>query len=87
MLKSDRFKKIKKNLGSYLRSDLTMAYPTITWSFSRVVSGRSSVGPSRSLLEVSWTCFFGSGRSPMNLRMIHHTVSEALEGKPQKKKG
>lgn len=73
---SDRFLRNVQN--SYLRSHLTMAYPTIMWSFSRVVSGRSSVGPSRSLVEVSWTCFFGSGRSPMNRRMIHHTVSEAL---------
>lgn len=42
-----------------------------------------SCGRKRSCVEVpwtwawAWTCFFGSGRSPMNLRMIHHTVSEA----------
>ena len=35
-----------------------------------------SCGRRRSCAEALWT-FLGSGRSPMNLRMIHHTVNEA----------
>lgn len=37
----------------YLRSRLTMAYPTMMWSFSSDVSGRSSEGPSPFMLSSS----------------------------------
>lgn len=37
----------------YLRSRLTMAYPTIKWSFSSTDSGLSRVGPSPIMMSLS----------------------------------
>lgn len=56
-----------------------------TWSRPTMLLRRlsfldiSSCGIKRSCEEgtLTWARFFGSGRSPINLRMIHHTVSEA----------
>lgn len=44
---------ILKSHFSHLRSRLTMAYPTMIWSFSRDVSGRSRVSPSSTITSLS----------------------------------